>query len=256
MSFNVRWTLSLTAAFMAVSLPAAAQPADSFAASIEKAHGIDAWRSKSAVSTRLKVTFGGNTAIDGTLVMDPSGAHVRLELVAGSVLGYDAGDAWVSGADVPGARFHVLTWPYFLAVPMKLRDPGTHLEDLGPRPFKDGRELPAARLTFDHGVGDTPDDWYVLYRDAKNRLAGMAYIVTFGKSVDEAEKEPHAVVYDGFEDVDGVAIPRHWRFYAWNEESGIVGVPIGEAKLDNVHFVEPAADAFTRPAGARSADMP
>jgi hypothetical protein len=257
MNANFRLTLIL-AAVVAASSPLAASQDAGFAGPIEKTHGIDAWRAKSAVSTEITVVFGGNKAIDGTLLMDSSGGYVRMELAGGAVLGYDSGDAWVApaGAEVPGARFHVLTWAYFLAAPMKLRDPGTRLEDLGKRTFRDGRELPAARLTFADGVGDTPDDWYVLYRDDGGRLAGMAYIVTFGKSVEEAEKEPHAVTYDDFREVDGVLIPHRWQFWIWSEAGGIAGDPIGEATLRNVRFVEPAANAFTRPEDARSAEMP
>ena len=246
-------TLILTAAVLAASSFAA-----EFAVPIEEAHGIDAWRSKSAVSAEIRVTFGGNLMIDGTLLMDPSGGHVRMELEGGTVLGYDDGDAWVAPAEaeIQGARFHVLTWPYFLAAPMKLRDPGSRLEDLGKRPFRDGRERPAAKLTFGDGVGDTPDDWYVVYRDDQNRLVSMAYIVTFGKSVEEAEEEPHAISYSEFKEIDGVVISHRWQFWNWNEADGIVGDAIGEATLENVSFVEPAADAFTRPADARSAELP
>lgn len=258
MSLKVRLTLILAAAVLAASSPAAAQFAEVFAGPIEKAHGIDAWRSKSAVAADITVAFGGQTVLDGTLVMDPSGGHVRIELEGGAVMGYDEGDAWVSPADaeVPNPRFHVLTWPYFLAAPMKLRDPGTHLEDLGTRPFRDGRQLPAARLTFGDGVGDTPDDWYVVYRGENGRLVSMAYIVTYGKSVAEAEEEPHAVTYEDFEEVEGVAVAHRWQFFNWSEAGGIAGDPIGKVTLANVRFVEPAADAFTRPADARSADLP
>jgi hypothetical protein len=98
-----------------------------------------------------------------------------------------------ASAKLERARFHLLTWPYFAALPMKLADPGAHLQLLGERSLR-GKVYQAVRLTFDPGVGDTPEDWYVLYRDpSSGRLAAAAYIVTYGKSATAASKEPHAI---------------------------------------------------------------
>lgn len=251
--------LSLSLSSLTTASPAlAADFATDFARAIEKTHGIDAWRSQSALETDITVEFGGNQMIDGKLLMDPSGGHVRIELKSGTVMVFDGRNAWVAPADTSfqGARFHILTWSYFLAAPMKLRDPGTRLEDLGKSPLRDGKKLKAARLTFGADVGDTPDDWYVVYRDAKKRLAAMAYIVTFGKSVDDAEKEPHAITYGDYKTIDGVAVPHHWQFWNWTAENGIHGDAIGEVKLSGFRFVKPAADAFKQPKNARRADLP
>ena len=117
--------------------------------------------------------------------------------------------------------------------------------------------MPAARLTFDSGVGDTPDDWYVVYRDAEtNRLAGMAYIVTFGKDKSAAEAEPHAITYHDFEEVEGVMIPTRWQFWNWTQEEGIVGEPIGKVQLANPRFGWPRAEAFATPEGAAAQPLP
>ncbi|MEM9596851.1 MAG: hypothetical protein AAGD06_21455 [Acidobacteriota bacterium] len=232
---------------------------DRFVGAIEAAHGADAWWSQRAVSADIAVDFGGQRVLEGRLLTDTPGGRVRIELVDGSVMVFDGKDAWTSPADsaAQGARFHLLTWPYFLAAPMKLRDPGTHLEDLGDVPLADGRTAPAARLTFSDGIGDTPEDWYVVYRNRdSDRLAAMAYIVTFGKDLAKAEEEPHVIVYGAFKDIDGVTVPTRWSFYDWNSEQGVVGEPIGRATLDNVRFVDPAADAFVAPRGSRPEPAP
>jgi len=233
--------------------------AAAFAGPIEAALGAEAWYSHDAVSTDVTVEFGGHPALAGHLTFRPDLTGSRIETADGTVALWDGDTAWVAPGDAefPQARFHVLTWPYFFAAPFKLRDPGTHLEDLGELPFLAGAPVPAARLTFDAGVGDTPDDWYVLYRDpATDRLAGMAYVVTFGRSVEEAEAEPHAISYGSFEEVDGVQVPTVWQFWLWSEEGGISGDPIGRVELSNVHFVTPAPDAFTAPEGAREEKLP
>lgn len=231
--------------------------ADDFAGKIEKAHG-NAWETQAAFSTDIVVNFGGNTMIDGQMITDTPAGRSRFELKDGTVLVFDGQDAWTSPEDsaFQGARFHVLTWPYFLAAPWKLDDPGTHLKDLGKQPYKNGEKLKAARLTFDSGIGDSPDDWYVVYRNDKNQLAGMAYIVTFGTDVAEAEKEPHAITYHDFKKVDGVMIPTRWEFWNWSAEKGIFGDPIGEVTLKNPRFVNTDGKTFANPGNSRREDAP
>lgn len=244
------------------SLSAAAHAevfAERFAAAIEGAHGADAWHAQEAFQAEIAVSFGGNQVLAGTLITDTAIGGVRIVAGDGTVLVWDGAEAWVSpaGAAFQGARFHLLTWPYFLAAPYKLRDPGSHLADLGATPYRDGATMPAARLTFEAGVGDTPDDWYVVYRDpASERLAAMAYIVTYGKDLATAEGDPHAITYDGFETVGGVPIPTRWTFWSWSAETGIHGEPIGAVTLTDPRFIAAPEDAFTRPADARADALP
>lgn len=234
------------------------EQAAAFAGPIEAAHGLDAWRAQEAVAADVTVTFGGSTALDGRMTFTPDMGRARLDLADGTVVVWDGQGAWVSpeSAEMQGARFHVLTWPYFLAAPMKLRDPGTHLEPLGTKELE-GKSYDAARLTFGEGVGDSPDDWYVVYRHPEtNRVAAMGYIVTYGTPLEQAEAEPHAIVYDDYRQVDGVAVPTTWSFRLWSEEQGVHGDPIGSATLDNVRFVTPEPGTFERPADAREDAKP
>lgn len=233
-------------------------PGNDFAAPIERAHSAEAWRQKEGFESGIVVSFGGNTILDGRMLMTPSMSRTRVELSSGPVVIWDGTDAWVSpsGAEFPEARFHALTWSYFLSVPTKLRDPGARVSPLGEKELR-GQEFDAAKLTFDPGVGDTPDDWYVLYRNPENgRLAAMAYIVTFGTSREEAEKEPHAITYDEYVEIDGVAIPTKWTFWTWSEGEGIHGEPIGGVTLTDPRFVTPDAAAFELPEDRRKEELP
>lgn len=235
--------------------------AAAFAGPIEEAHGADAWNAAEAVEAGLALDYGGNRVLEGTMVFSPNMERVRLDAGGARVYWHD-GTAWVSPADaeMPRARFHVLTWPYFLAAPMKLRDPGTNLEDLGQREM-DGVSYDAARLTFEPGTGDTPDDWYVVYRETDtDRLGAMAYIVTYGTPKEQAEAEPHAIRYLDFADVGGASVPTTWELYNWSEEEGIHGDPLGRVELSGVELVS-AADGmeegfFTPPEDAREVAKP
>ena len=230
-----------------------------YAQAIERAHGSGAWHERDAVHATITVNFGGNTVFDqATMRFTTDTARARLDLSDDASVVFDGSKAWVApaSAKVPRPRFHVRTWTYFLAAPFKLDDPGTHLELLGTLKLQDN-SYEAARLTFDPGVGDSPDDWYVTYREpANDRLRALAYIVTYDKGQSEAEREPHAVVYEQFEEVSGVTLPMRWRFYHWSKDRGVYGDPIGEVTLSDVSFFEPAADTFAKPEGAREAPLP
>lgn len=234
-----------------------------YAKPIEKAHGIENWKSKKAISYDIEIAFGGNVIFSGHSIFEIGAERVRLEAEDGTVMVWDGQDAWYTPADKefkgPPPRFHLRTWTYFLSVPFKLRDPGAHLHELPDAPLMDGKypKLKRAKLTFGEDVGDAPDDWYVLYRQANtDRLAAMSYIVTYSKSAEQAEKEPHAIVYKGYERFEGVALSTEWDFHHWSADKGVFGEPIGHVKITNVKFIDPPAGAFAKPDDAARDALP
>ncbi len=234
------------------------QLAIAFAARIARAHGKKTWDEKQAVKADILLEFGGNEMLNGTLIYDMHTSCARIELEDGTTLVFDGERAWVSPAEaqVPMARFHLLTWSYFLGAPFKLSDPGSHLESSGTFPLED-KLVTTRKLTFDEGVGDASDDWYIIYPDlATNRLAPMAYIVSYGKSVEAAEEEPHAIVYHDYETIDGVTLSTRWMFHHWSAEEGPHGQPIGEVHVSNVTFVDVDERTFAKPADAREDKLP
>lgn len=242
--------------------PPAYQPANldpaavAFAEPIEEAQGAAVWYAQPAFAAEIELVFGGQRVFAGTMWTTPEVGRARLEIEDGSVAIFDGERAWVApeGSTFENARFHVLTWPYFLALPMKLRDPGTRLEPGDPQDLG-GERYDTARLTFSSGVGDSPDDWYVLYRDLEtHRLAAARFIVTYGKSKDAAEKHPEVIFYDDWTDVDGVSIPTHWTIHAYGVDG--VGDLLAEITLENPRFATPPEGAFDKPEGAKEAPMP
>ncbi len=116
-----------------------------FVLPIEKAHNASTWRSKDGVQATIRNSWGDEVRFEGTMLMNPTASKTRLELGDGTVVVFDGKTCWLYPPDakLEHARFHSLTWPYFLAAPMKLRDPGSHLEDLGKLKLMD-REYDAA----------------------------------------------------------------------------------------------------------------
>lgn len=238
--------------------PAAPVPI-TYATGIEAFHNKAVWDTKKAIAFDIDIQFGGQPVLQGRITTLTSTGQVRIDLTDSlqSRMIWTGTEAVVSPASSPagGARFHVLTWPYFLAAPFKLQDPGARLEETGTAQVDD-RAASTARLTFASGTGDSPDDWYVVYKEAATEeLLAMAYIVTFGKSLSDAEADPHAIVYKGYEMVEGVRIATDWTFTGWSQEGGI-GEEIGAATLSNLAFAEPEPGFFEVPADHRVEALP
>jgi len=238
-----------------------------FVAPIEEAHADSVWQTRDALAAGLTVRFGGQTTLDGQMLMETESGRVRLKLGGDTVAVFDGRQAWVApdSAALPRARFHLRAWPYFLAAPYKLDDPGTRLARRGRMPVQQApaqddaafnETMPAARLTFAPGTGDSPDDWYVLYRDPQSgRLAAMGYVVTYGAATAE-EATPHAIVYGDYEKVDGVPVPTNWAFYNWSKKQGPHGERTGRVTLHNPRFTTPPDSAFVPPPGAERSARP
>lgn len=227
--------------------------------SIESAHAGEIYNSRDAVQADFELSGFGGMQVAGTMTFTPSMGKVRMELDDDTVLIYDGKTAWKSPADAelpgPPARFHVLTWPYFVAVPYKLDDPGTKHELIDVS-SPENSQPQAVKVSFDQGVGDTPDDWYIAFHDDQNRLNALAYIVTYGKDQAEAEQKPSIVLYSDWIEVDGVPFATTWTFHYWDEKQGVTGDAKGSATLSNITFLSPREDAFVKPGDATEAPSP
>ncbi len=213
---------------------------------------------KGNLQARIRIEQGGKVALEGTMTIEPASGRTRIDLQGEGTLVFDGVDGWVSPPDLklPQARFHLRTWPYFLSAPWKLCDPGASMTP-GPKRKLKGVEYDTGKVTFASGVGDTPDDWYVVYCDPKSHtLKALAYIVTYGSSVEEAKAKPHVAVYEKCTIVDGLHIPSKLTFWNWNEEEGSTGESIGNASFDNIQFVAATEDVIARPANARKDELP
>jgi hypothetical protein len=155
------FTLVLAGTALTAAVACAAEP--SLAEKVERAHGIHAWWGTQVLQARVEITFGDKKMIDGTAYFESNGPRARLDLASGERIVFDGSTCWVSPADatVPMARFHVLTWPWFIAAPFKVRGEGTQLEPFEKVPWE-GKTYWGALQTFEPGEGDYPEDWYYL----------------------------------------------------------------------------------------------
>lgn len=234
------------------------EPISEFTAAIEMAHKKNLFLEKDGVQYDFSVAFGGNTIFESVVTQKTDGSKIHMTKKDGSVIVFDGEQVYASSQDDltnPMTRFHIFTWPYFFSMPYKLNDPGTIWEKEKDMKWGD-TTIPTARLTFENGVGDTSDDWYEVYKNEENDvLQGVAYIVSYGKGVEEAEKEPHAAKYNEFVIIEGVPFATNWSFHNWTAQNGYTD-QIGLATIKNINFVSKDDSFYAQPDGASVVSMP
>ena len=226
----------------------AASLSHSVVTTIEKAHNKTDFLSHEAISFKIDLKFGGNERINGNLTLLTNTGKIRIDKSDGSSLIFDGTSAYLTPANAnqKGNRFDIFTWAYFFAMPFKLSDDGVNIKVLQETQF-DGKRRQTLNMTFQKGTGDSPDDWYMLYINADNTLHAAGYVVTFQSDLASAEKSPHAIVYSAYQNIEGVPIATNWKFYNYDKQLGLVGDPLGEATISDIHFVHPEADFFSKP---------
>ena len=178
-------------------------------------------------------------------------------------LGASEGTVWIKPAlDALGGtppRFYMWTPFYFFGMPFVFADPGVVQESLGKKMFQ-GQEFDAVKVTFKKGIGDSSDDYYTVYLDPKSgQMKLVSYVVTYAalrKDKPMDQLEPHALVFEEWQDANGLRMPKRAKFYNWKNEN-IEGERLGVMEFSNVVFAEKAPEAtkFAKPADALIAPL-
>lgn len=229
-----------------------------FLNNIEKSHKKDTFLANKAIQFDLNLSFLGKQRLDATISMLTNSTKIKIVKRDGSVLFFDGKKVYLSpsNTDEKGARFDMFTWTYFFGFPYKLNDSGTKWKMQGDKQLLDNRYT-TAKLTFEEGTGDAPDDWYIAFSDPKtNLLTAAAYIVTFGsKDVSKAASDPHLIVYENYKNIEGVPIARDWKFYGWKPEKGITD-SLGKGTLTNIKFINNNIDSlFSVPQNRKTIEL-
>ncbi len=224
------------------------------------AHGIEAWWNQQAVEATVTIEFGGLKVLDSAeFYFEAHGPRARYQQDGVTVV-YDGTTAWVSPpeAATPKNRFHVWTWPWFIYAPLKLDGDGITLSDEKALSLR-GTDYDTWLQTFGASEGDAPDDWYRLYMHPETKgLDAMAYIVTFGKSAEEANKTPSIILYSGYEEFNGVQLATEYEFWHLTDQLELHGDgPKGNGQVTNIQLHGEIDEAmFAIPDGAVEVDVP
>jgi len=193
------------------------------------------------ISYDIEVSFGGKKVLQGNFTQETGGGKIKLTKSDGAIVLFEGNEVYGKGIPEEGkgsARFHIFTWPYFLGLPYKLNDGGTIWSDFSEQKWGTDT-LATGKLAFESGTGDAPDDWYIVYKGTNNTIAGAAYIVSYGKGKEAAEKEPHAIKYNDYRMIEGIPFSTDWSFHMWNLEEGYTDT-IGKVVLKNIKFLNEA----------------
>lgn len=239
--------LTLIAAIVASTLTTHAAPLD---ATLRAHGGLPTWQTFGTLEYDLAINFGDKSQADHQR-FDLSNRH-GLITNPDYALGYDGNDVWVDAADGKGPvfppRFYLWTPFYFFGIPFVLADPGVIQTQLPAATFE-GREYDVVKITYAAGIGDAPDDYYIVYVDRDTREVRLArYIVTyFAKQKGEPTTglPESAIVYDTWQTVNGLKLPHRTSLYHWSAETNSLGARKGEMTFANVRLYAPRPPAET-----------
>ncbi|MCI0619000.1 hypothetical protein L0244_39005, partial [bacterium] len=183
------------------------------AAMITAHGGMEKWKSAPTVSFEDQfLQAGAPKPMTSRVTVEQGRRRAYLDFPESNArIGWNGKEAWSENWKAPiPPRFLALLNYYFLNLPWLTSDPGVRLGEPGKaKLWDDPTEYTTVKMTFGAGVGDTPDDYYVLYIEPKShRLKACEYLATYAAVVPPGSKPtPHILVYETFATVDGLVVP-------------------------------------------------
>ena len=214
-----------------------------------KAHGgIQKWNTMNNLCFTMEKE-GGNE----TQTIDLKSRKVRIETEK-YTLGFDGEKVWLDQDSTyfapQRARFYHNLMFYFYAMPFVLGDNGITYTETEALEFE-GVSYPGTKISFGAGVGDAPDDEYILYSDPKtNEMAWLAYTVTYGKN--KKSDTFSYIKYDQWVNVNGLKLPSKLQWYAvengvpteMRSERSFIKPTTTATLLDSAIFEKPESGEF------------
>lgn len=168
--------------------------------------------------------------------------------------GWDGKNAWShpDTADVGvNPRFWATTPFYFVGLPFVLADEGVLLEELAPKEFN-GVTYDLVKASYESGVGDAPDDFYVIYIHPETQLmGGLRYIVSYPGFFPDGGHAPEKFMeITGLQTAGGITVPTGYNTYWFKDgqpEEHITKIDVPKFSFDP----QIGDDYFEIPEGAR-----
>lgn len=179
---------------------------------IFKAHGgIDTWNEMESLAFEIEkpnVNDKYNVALKSRKSLITTEHHL---------LGFDGDNVWLKHLDTvqykSNPKFYYNLMFYFYAMPFVLGDDGINYTDIEPLEFE-GKTYNGILISYDHGVGESPEDEYILYYNPETfQMEWLGYTVTYFSK--EKGKEFHFIKYSDWQDVNGVKLPKTLSWYKY-----------------------------------------
>jgi hypothetical protein len=171
--------------------------------------GIDTWNAMKSLYFEIEKP-NGNDTYDVALKSRKS-----LITTEHHVLGFDGENVWLKNLDTTqyksNPKFSYNLMFYFYAMPFVLGDDGINYSEVPALQFE-GTTYPGILISYDAGVGESPDDEYVLYYNPETyQMEWLAYTVTFFSK--KKAKEFHFIKYSDWQEVSGLKLPKTLTWY-------------------------------------------
>lgn len=187
-----------------------------------KAHGgLETWKSMRSMTYQLN---------EQSTVTDLLNRNILLE-TDNYMIGGNDGKVWIAQDSTyfdPGrARFYHNLMFYFYAMPFVLSDDGINYSPADSLTYKN-ETFPGIKISYNEGIGDAPDDNYILYYDPSSyEMKWLAYTVTYGKN--EESNNYSFIKYEDWNEVNGLLLPVKLQWYTVKD--GKPDTPRGDARV-------------------------
>ena len=226
-----------------------------------EAHGgLENWYSNGYFSMRFNYQpLDGKGIRDSYQTIDTWSNKARHHSITdpSNSYGWDGKEAWVKAKDSTSfaydTQFWALTPLYFSGQPFVLDGEGVNLELLPEVEFR-GALQKVIKATYDAGVGSAPDDYYILYINAKtNLLEAFKYIVSYPEYFPNGGHAPEkTTVVQGTTKVDGIILATAFKTYWSAEGKDGIGEYITNIEVSDIGFSPTVEENFfTKPEGSR-----
>ncbi|WP_299336840.1 DUF6503 family protein [uncultured Psychroserpens sp.] len=171
--------------------------------------GIDTWKKMQTLKFTIKKESGDEVT---TTDLYNRSSHIDMP---NHIIGYNGDKVWLFNKGEAeyknNPRFYYNLMFYFYAMPFILADDGIIYEDVEPLVFE-GNSYPGIKISYESGVGESPEDEYILYYDSEtNEMAWLGYTVTYFSK--EKSKEFHFIKYSDWQTVNGLKLPKTLTWY-------------------------------------------
>ena len=162
------------------------------------------------------------------------------------LLGFDGEHVWLKNLDTvqykSNPKFYYNLMFYFYAMPFVLGDDGINYSEAESLEFE-GTSYPGLLISYNNGVGESPEDEYILYYHPETfKMEWLAYTVTYFSK--EKGKEFHFIKYSEWQEASGLQLPKTLTWYNYKNnkpttlrnDMSVVNLKLSENLPDEVIF--------------------
>ncbi len=211
--------------------------------------GIDSWKSMKSIAFTMEKPYGKEVTTTNlnsreALIESPN-----------ANIGFDGNKAWFlnkTEGDYQGYEplYYYNLMFYFYAMPFVLSDDGINYAEAEPLVFE-GVTYPGIQITYNAGVGETPEDRYVLYYNSETfQMEWLGYTVSFVPGIDK--KELHFRRYNKWQNVNGLLLPETIVSFGYEDDkpteakqsTEFINVQVTDKEIESSKFAKPEKGEF------------